>query len=228
MRRKKKEQAPADPVATSTEGLALAGPRVTARCPACHHEAVFERFEDVKDLLYRGVVHGQRRCPNPDCNAHLFFIGKEKQGVTTFPPQRLVIETEGVPDQVLAFLNEAIECHANRCYTAAAIMLRRTLEEICADRQARGPTLENRIRALASEIVIPEKLLQGMSALRLLGTDKARSDLAHFGANDKEEVEAGIAFTREILKAAYQYEKLVDKLSSLAKSRENAKKPPAS
>ena len=86
MRRKKKEKPPADPVATSTEGLALSGPRVTARCPACNHEAVFERFEDVRDLLYRGVVHGQRRCPNPECNAHLFFIGKENQGVTTFPP----------------------------------------------------------------------------------------------------------------------------------------------
>jgi hypothetical protein len=220
---KKKEKTP-DPAAVSSEGLALVGPRVRARCPACSHEAVFDTFEDVKDLLYRGRVHGQRRCPNPECNAHIFFIGREGHGVTTFPPQKAVIEKEGVPPEVLAFLDEAIDCHANGCLTAAAIMVRRTLEEICADKHVTGRSLEERIRALGREIIFPAKLLDGMSALHLLGSDKPHAELSQFQPADEEEVEAGLAFTRELLKAAYQYEKLVDKLEALEKKRRDAKR----
>ena len=221
--KRSKKDAP-DAAAISSEGLALAGPRVTARCPSCDHEAVFEAFEEVKDLLYRGRVYGQRRCPNPECNAHLFFIGKEGQRVATFPPQKAVVEKDGVPHQVLAFLDEAVDCHANGCYTAAAIMVRRTLEEICADKHVKGPSLEARLRALGREIIIPAKLLDGMSALQLLGSDKSHVQLSHFQRADKDEVEAALAFTREILKAAYQYDKLVEKLKTLEKKRRNDKR----
>jgi len=130
MVRRRKKKAAEEPLVSGVDGMPVDGPRVAARCPECGHESVFERFGEMKDLLYRGHVYGQRRCPNPNCDSHLFFITKGKEGVTTFPAQRVDFEKDGVPEQIMTPLEEALDCHANGCYTAAALMTRRALELI--------------------------------------------------------------------------------------------------
>jgi len=209
---KKQEQAP---LVSSPDGMPVEGPRVAARCPTCGHEAVFEQYEGVKDVLYRAQVYGQRRCPNPDCKGHLFFIAKGKEGVTTFPAQRLDFDADGVPEDIRVFLTDAIECYANQCHTAAAMMLRRALEAICDDKAVHGETLQKRFQDLGREIVLPTKLLENIDVLRVFGDEKADVKLSTFPTVGQEEAEAGIAFTKEIIKAAYQYGRLIDKLQSL-------------
>lgn len=212
---RKKKKAADEPIVSSVEGMPVDGPRVVARCPSCGHEAVFERFEERKDLLYRGHVYGQRKCPNPDCRGHLFFVSKGKEGVTTFPAQRVDFEKDGIPEHVMAPLDEALECHANGSYTAAAMMTRRVLELICDDLSAAGETLLDRLKDLTREIVLPDKLLKDVGVLRVFGDEKADARLSTFPQVGREESEAGLALTKEILKAAYQYNKLIDKLHAL-------------
>jgi hypothetical protein len=212
---KKKKNDTNEPIVNSVEGMTVDGPRVAARCPSCGHESVFDRFEDTKDILYRGQVFGQRKCPNPDCKAHLFFVSKGKEGVTTFPAQRVDFEKDGIPEDVMAPLDEALECHANGCYTAAAMMTRRTLELVCDDRTAVGETLLERLKDLSREIVLPDKLLKEINILNIFGDEKADARLSTFPQVSKEESEAGLALIKEILKAAYQYGKLIDKLHAL-------------
>lgn len=213
-RKKDKSQAP-EAVASGVDGMPVDGPRVAARCPSCGHESVFERFGELKDLLYRGQVYGQRRCPNPDCDAHLFFVTKGKEGVTTFPAQRVDFEKDGVPEEIMAPLDEALESHANGCYTAAAMMTRRALELICDDRGAAGERLIERLKDLSREIVMPDKLLKEINILKIFGDDRADAHLSTFPQVGREESEAGLALAKEIVKAAYQYDKLVDKLRAL-------------
>ena len=50
-------------------------------------------------------------------------------------------------------------------------MVRKTLEELCRDRQAQGPNLKDRIKALGTKVVLPTELLDGLDDLRLLGND---------------------------------------------------------
>jgi hypothetical protein len=52
---------------------------------------------------------------------------------------------------------------------ASAIMVRKTLEELCKERNATGPNLKERIKALGTKVVLPEDLLVGLDDLRLLG-----------------------------------------------------------
>ena len=119
---------------------------------------------------------------------------------------------------VLNSFEEAIICHANNCFVASAIMIRKTLEVICADRSVKGENLYKRLINLSSKILIPKELIEGMQELRLLGNDAAHIETTAFNAVGKNEIEISIEFTKEILKAVYQYEGLLGKLKSLKKS----------
>ena len=99
-------------------------------------------------------------------------------------------------------------------------MIRKTLEQICLDRGAIGKNLYSRLQDLGTKIVIPKELIEGMQELRLLGNDAAHIESNTFNEVGKNEVEISIEFTKEILKAVYQYESLLGKLRSLKKQPE--------
>ncbi len=97
-------------------------------------------------------------------------------------------------------------------------MVRKTLEELCRERGAPGDNLKDRIRSLRNRIVLPEELLTGLDDLRLLGNDAAHVESQVYGQIGQEEVEVGIEFTKEVLKAVYQYSTLVNRLKALKKT----------
>ncbi len=96
-------------------------------------------------------------------------------------------------------------------------MVRKTLEELCTDRQATGKSLKDRIKELGKKVVLPQELLDGVDDLRLLGNDAAHIESQEFNQVGREEVEIGIEFTKEVLKATYQYSALLSRLRSLKK-----------
>ena len=117
--------------------------------------------------------------------------------------------------EVLIAFEEAIKCHSNSCFIASAIMIRKTLEEICIDRGAIGKNLFKKLEDLGSKILIPQELLIGMNELRLLGNDAAHIEAQTFSEIGNEEIEVSLEFAKEILKAVYQYENLLQKLKKL-------------
>lgn len=100
---------------------------------------------------------------------------------------------------------------------AAAIMIRRTLEEICEDRGATGKNLKDRIADLKSKVLLPQELLDAMDEMRLLGNDAAHIEARTFAQIEKAELDVAIEFTIELLKALYQYSSLLDKMRALKK-----------
>ena len=94
-------------------------------------------------------------------------------------------------------------------------MIRKTLEELCNDKGAKGDNLFQRIQSLKDTIILPQQLLEGANDLRLLGNDAAHIESRIFNQIGKEEVEIGIEFTKEILKAVYQYGSLLKKMQDL-------------
>jgi ribosomal protein S27AE len=190
---------------------------VTLRCPHCGREVVMESV-NVSDIsVGNGIVTGQRKCPNRGCNGHVFVALRQGAAFATFPPVRLDFDPQGIPQPVLKAFEEAITCHSQQCFTASAIMVRRTLEEVCKDRNATGKDLRLRIQDLRSKIVIPTELLDAMDELRILGNDAAHIETKEFlDISDGESV-AAIQFTKEILKALYQYSALLDRLRNLKK-----------
>jgi len=191
------------------------------RCPVCRQLGTMEPI-GVPDLQLTSAsgtqtVHaGHRRCPNPACKTHVFVV-LDQQGtvITSYPPEVIDFDSTNVPTKIVEALEEAITCHANECYVAAAIMVRKTLEELCADRNAEGPNLKERIKALGSKVVLPQELLEGLDDLRLLGNDAAHFESKVYDSVGREEVEVGIEFTKEVLKGVYQMSDLLARLRGL-------------
>jgi hypothetical protein len=193
------------------------GTRISTRCPHCGHNGTFESVGN--DVHNGNKVFGLRRCPNGNCFGHLFFVYSDQTGeiLITHPSDSIPFDKENIPDKVLNAFTEAIISHSNNCFIASAIMIRKTLEEICLDRGAIGKNLYARLEDLGTKIVIPKELIEGMQELRLLGNDAAHIESNAFNEVGKVEVEISIEFTKEILKAVYQYESLLGKLRSLKK-----------
>ena len=199
------------------------GPAPSLRCPECRHEAILGAFGNVPDVIAvcpgRNEVlnFGQRRCPNQSCQALLFVIMGPSGVVASYPPEVLDFDATDLPEQVLASFEEAISCHATNCFRAAAIMVRRTLEEICHDREATGADLADRLRDLGTKVVMPPELLQGLQRLRLLGNDAAHIEAKTYDLVGRPEVEVAIDVTKEVLKAVYQYRDLIARLDLLTR-----------
>lgn len=193
------------------------GSRISTRCPHCGHIGSFESIGP--DIQSGNRIFGLRRCPNGKCFGHLFFVIDIHSGeiLVTHPSDAIPFDKENIPEKVLNAFQEAIISHSNNCFIASAIMIRKTLEEICSNRGATGKNLYSRLEDLGTRIVIPKELLEGMQELRLLGNDAAHIESSTFDEVGKNEVEISIEFTKEILKAVYQYESLLGKLRSLKK-----------
>lgn len=191
-------------------------PSVSMRCPKCGQSGTFEAL-GVPDVLLAqdGLFVGSRRCPRRDCATHVFIVRDRDGIVEAYPPEVIDFDTTNVPPRITEALSEAITCHANECYVAAAIMVRKTLEELCADRAATGNNLKERIAALGTKVVLPQDLLDGLDDLRLLGNDAAHIESKEYDAVGREEVEIGIEVAKEVLKAAFQMSNLVNRLRAL-------------
>jgi Domain of unknown function (DUF4145) len=195
------------------------GRAVRVRCPSCRQRGNFEvTLQNDLQLGNAQTFAGLRRCPDPSCYALLFFVMTNGQISETYPPETIDFDATNIPATVQNAFEEAIKCHAQNCFVASAIMVRKTLEELCSERAAAGPNLNERIKALGTKVVLPQELLDGLDDLRLLGNDAAHIESQEYTKVGKEEVEVGIEFTKEVLKAVYQYTALLSRLRALKKA----------
>lgn len=202
--------------------------KLKIRCPGCGRDGTFDDLS-VKDIqfLHNERTHrtGIRRCPNEHCATLVMYVARGSDLVWTTPSSRLDFNKEGIPDQVLKAFIEAIDCHANQCYTASAMMIRKTLELLCADQSAAGDNLIDRLHALESKVILPPVLFNGMHQLRLFGNDAAHIEMRTYDNIGKDEVELAIEFTKEILKAVYQLQQLLERLKNSGKTETNETPP---
>lgn len=200
----------------------VAGRNLTFRCPHCGNTGTFMPVSnDIKcfDENNRQIFLGIRKCPNPECRGHLFVI-YNSQGfeiVDSYPVARIEFQKDSIPPQISDTFEEAISCYANKCYIASAIMVRKTLEQLCEDKGAEGRNLKEKVKALVSTITMPQELKEGIDVLRVLGNNAAHVELTDFDAISEKELEISIEFAKEILKSVYQFDKLLTALKSLRK-----------
>lgn len=200
---------------------AINGTTIVTTCPLCGKVATFNDAPHIKDLITTDsqFVLGQRICPNPECQLHLFFIRDNKANIlNTFPSLKIDFDSNNIPEKIKKSFEEAIICHSEKCFIASAIMIRRTLEELCEERGASGKNLKDRIFELKNKVILPEALFNALDDLRLLGNDAAHIESKTYEDVGNEEIEIGIELTKEILKACYQLKDLVEKLNKLKKT----------
>lgn len=193
---------------------------VSMRCPNCGQMGTFNgvvQFDAAQSPSPHGYIAGMRQCPNPQCHALVFVIcdNSGSKILASYPTERLGFDKANIPEVVAHALEEAIVCHANACYVASAIMVRKTLEALCQAQGAVAVNLKGRLQKLGEVVVLPKELFDGLDDLRILGNDAAHVESQAFERIGQAEVETAIEFTKEILKAVYQYRHLLTKLQQL-------------
>lgn len=187
-------------------------------CPFC---GVMGGFTEQTAVYAENNRYSLQVCPSRECHGVVAFISDLKgEVIKTYPALGAPVNGENVPEKIVKVLKEAVDCFSAGHYTASAIMIRRTLEEICAHEGAEGHNLQARIEALKSRVVLPTELLEVMHELRLLGNDAAHVKANSFAEIGQKELEVSIVFTKEIIKALYQYESLLASLRSFKKASE--------
>jgi hypothetical protein len=205
-------------------GISGATTSINLRCPACRQRGSFEALPQIpdvrQDLAKDGIVSGQRRCPNSDCQALVFFVFdmEAKKLLVSYPAERIDFDASSIPPKIVGALEEAITCHANGCFFAGAVMVRKTLEELCHERNVQGQNLKEKIPKLLKLGMLPDALAKGVDNLRLLGNDGVHVELKDFDDIGSAEVQAGISFTKKVLEQLYQLDDLVAQLEALKKT----------
>jgi hypothetical protein len=196
---------------------------IALRCPHCGNNGVFRLLGSDLGESSVELRFGSRACPNPTCNGHVFFIQNYRTELilATYPAETIPFDKDKIPEKIINAFEESIICHSSQCFIASAIMIRKTLEEICSHEKVEGKNLFQKLEGLGAKIMIPKELIAGMNELRLLGNDAAHIEASTFNQIGKEEIEISIEFTKEILKATYQYEGLLSKLRGLKKQHES-------
>jgi hypothetical protein len=147
------------------------------------------------------------------CRGLVFTIENPRGTIEEIePPQLLDFDPEGLPPRCLKTLKEAVACHAAGACRAAAMMVRRLLEEICDANSAKGNNLHERLNSLKAIIILPGELFEAMFALKALGNDAAHVEAKEYNEIGREEAEISIELAKEILKAIYQLKSLVARL----------------
>jgi len=162
---------------------------------------------------------GHRQCPNQNCSTHLFVVYEGSNLLWSFPAGRIDFDITDVPSTVVKSFDEALTCAANGCHVAAAMLIRKTLEEVCEDRGAEGDNLKERIGSLRTKLTLPNELFEAMDHLRLLGNDAAHIEAKTYDDIGLPETTTSIELTKEIIKSTYQYKALLAKLQLLMKSK---------
>jgi len=139
----------------------------------------------------------------------------DAQPLLLFPPLVTRFDTTGMPEDVIGSLNEATQCQALGCFRAAAIMIRRTLEELCAANEATGNNLADRLEVLSTKVLLPKTLIDGLTNLRLLGNDAAHLEAQTYNSVGSDEIAVAMEVTIAILRSVYQMGDLVAKLDAL-------------
>lgn len=210
---------------TGNAGVTQGG-SVSLRCPCCRHVGTFHSHPNCHDLTWQDRANhsnltshagGLRICPNPQCRALVFVHIVGGRLVEAFPPEVIDFDSTNLPDKVLSSLEEAVKAHAAGCFRASALMVRRVLEELCADKQATGKNLKDRIKSLGNIVLVPAELFEAADELRILGNEAAHVEAQEYDQVGKDEAKLAIDLAKELLKSVYQYGSLVSRLRALKK-----------
>jgi hypothetical protein len=210
-------------------------PALTIRCPHCRKLAAFHAIgmpslvysKAISDIQAYQLRASIRMCPNPKCLGLVFTIECDGQAIRIEPPELIDFDLTNLPHQCLVTLREAISCHAAGAYRAAAMMVRRLLEEICHLNNAPGKNLHERLNSLRTQITLPVALFDAMGELKALGNDAAHIEAKDYDKIGQEEAADSIELAKEILKALYQLQSLVNRLQARKNSTQDALHPPS-
>ncbi len=176
-------------------------------CPVCEVHVVAELLEtlEIEDPLGTlRVRYCFLKCPK--CSIALLTVQSDDgpgwdPPVRVFPPRDASLGY-AVPEPIRQAFDEARRCFSAGAFTASAIMCRKSVEGLCADKNATGRTLAERLKSLRENQVVETRLFAWADELRLWGNDAAHDVAVTIGKADAEDL---LEFTRALMEYVYTF-----------------------
>jgi hypothetical protein len=132
------------------------------------------------------------------------------------PPRVL---SDKIPQPLRREVTEARSCFDAKAYTATVVMVRRTLEGVCAEHQINKRPLNRALQEMASKGLLDGRLLTWADGLRVLGNEGA-----HYtgSAVNREDAQDALALAEAVLDYLYV---LTAQFEEFQQRRQNRKSP---
>lgn len=122
-----------------------------------------------------------------------------------------------IPDAPRKAHEEARACYRAGQYTASALMVRRTLEAVCADKGATGRDLQKKLDSLKTTGVIEGRLTEWSHDLRALGNEAAHDTSVFISSDDaRDALDLSEALLSYVYVFSQKYQAFRGRRSSLA------------
>lgn len=216
---------------------------VRAQCPFCRDKVSFEINGTGRDLTYSTEVpgcreyavhtYGYRICPNSKCRENVFFeyyqsfqatpqrtgyrVVEEKL-VNLYPsafnlPAEVTLEK--IPETIRWPFKEAMECFTAGSFTSCAIMIRKTIEEICLLEGITVGRLFDKVKMLQHKISLPHLLLESMQQLRFFNSETNYLDFKDYNNIGRTEARQALLIATQIIINTYQFKDMHEGLQKL-------------
>ncbi|WP_433464380.1 DUF4145 domain-containing protein [Spirillospora sp. CA-128828] len=183
-------------------------------CPSCGVRGGLSFEATAGEFEREGLVIAICQAPSGDigsdraiCCQRVVLTGSPGNFERLWPPARQSDLDPAIPAALAASLAEARLCHHAGAHTAATVMVRRTLEALCADRGIPNVTGNGGHRSLHAKLqdlravgAITADLLDWAIHLKEVGNDGAH-DITVFATD--EEAEDAIALAEDMLRHLY-------------------------
>ncbi|NMM29685.1 MAG: DUF4145 domain-containing protein [Cellulomonas sp.] len=128
--------------------------------------------------------------------------------------------SSAVPERLRAEHSEARSCFEGKAYTATVVMVRRTLEGVCADQGVNERTLAASLAQMKEKDLLDQRLLDWAQALRVVGNEGA-----HYTGErvSREDARDALSFAEALLDYLYV---LAGKFEEFSARRATRKAPP--
>jgi hypothetical protein len=179
-------------------------------CPKCNSKVVGRTItrttDDAMDDPWMEFWYAAIECTV----CHEIMVVRQLRSVGGFAPKtpemiwpRNNAEMSGsIPQTLRREVGEAQACFRGTAYTATVVMVRRTLEGICADHGLKSYPLFKSLGQMKDQSLIDGRLLEWAEALRSLGNDGA-----HFTGRpvSREDAQDSLTFAEAILNYLYVF-----------------------
>jgi hypothetical protein len=146
-----------------------------------------------------------------------------------FPSRRAIVLwpdpartlSAAVPEALRLEHRESRACFRSGAYTAAVVMVRRTLEGVCAEHGIKANTLVKSLEQMKTSNLIDTRLLEWAQELRVLGNEGA-----HFTGKrvSRRDAEDAVALAEAILDYLYVFSAQFDEFKERRKKHAHAEK----
>jgi hypothetical protein len=177
--------------------------------------ASYEAYEEASDMTGKYTFLKCPRCARP------FILLQVEEGVGWDAPMRIYPPIEmgmslAIPSPISSAYYEARNCFRAKCYTATAIMCRKTLEGIAEEHKITARNLASALKEMRDKGIIESRLYEWADALRISGNEAAHGVNVSISQQDAKDI---LEFTNALLEYVFTFQ---DRFEQFKKRRGNS------